>query len=82
MGPGLGHLDIFLLENHLAVIIGDFGGAFFPLDLVKGFDLGIAKNPFHYQFLCHSRFARFTGLRHLRSPRPIPYGNRGQHLLS
>jgi hypothetical protein len=29
-GPGLGDFDISLLEDDLAGVIGDFGGAFFP----------------------------------------------------
>jgi hypothetical protein len=48
-GPGFGHLDIFLFENDLAAVIGDFGRAFLPFDLIERFDLGIAKNPFDGQ---------------------------------
>ena len=42
--PRLGHLDIFLLENDLARVIGDFGGAPVPFNLVERLDLGIAEN--------------------------------------
>ena len=42
--PGLGHFDIFLFENDLAGVVGDFGGALVPFDLVERLDLGIAEN--------------------------------------
>ena len=42
--PRLGYLDVFLLEDHLAGIIGDFGGATVPFELVEGLDLGAAED--------------------------------------
>ena len=42
--PRLRHLDIFLLENHLAGVVGDFGGALVPFDLVERFDFGVAEH--------------------------------------
>src|SRR6185369_10392529 len=33
--PGLGHLDVLLLEDRLAGVVGDLSGALVPLDLVK-----------------------------------------------
>jgi hypothetical protein len=47
--PGFGHLDVFLLEDDFAGVVGDFGGALFPLDLVKGFHLGITEDAFDAQ---------------------------------
>jgi len=41
--PRLGHLDIFLLENDLARVISDFGGAPVPFNLVERLDLGLLK---------------------------------------
>lgn len=41
----IGHLDVFLLEDDLAGVVGDFGGAAVPFDLVERFDLGIAEDP-------------------------------------
>ena len=49
--PGLWHFDIFLFENDFAGVIGDFGGALFPFDLVEGFDLGLLNTRFHAQRL-------------------------------
>ena len=37
--PGLGHLDVLLLEDDLAGVVGDFRRAPFPFDLVEGLDL-------------------------------------------
>ena len=34
--PALGDLDVFLLENHLALFVGDGGGTQFPFDFVEG----------------------------------------------
>ena len=48
-GPVLGNFDPLLLEDGLAGIIGDFGSAAVPFDLVEGFDLGIAENPLEGQ---------------------------------
>jgi hypothetical protein len=31
----LRHLDVLLLENDLAAVVGDFRGAPFPFDLIK-----------------------------------------------
>src|SRR5450756_1718962 len=44
-GPRFRHFDIFLLEDDLAGIVGDFGGAPVPFDLVEGLYLGIAEHP-------------------------------------
>jgi hypothetical protein len=41
--PCFGDFNIFLFENHLARIVGDFSGSAFPLDLIKGVDFGIAE---------------------------------------
>src|SRR5580692_7304810 len=54
-GPRFGHLDIFLFENNLAAIVGNFSRALLPFDLVERFDLRIAKNPFDRQRFCRSR---------------------------
>ena len=43
--PVLGHLDVFLLENDLAALVGDLRRAGIPLDLVVGIPLGIAEHP-------------------------------------
>ena len=43
--PRLGHLDVLLLEDHLAVVVGDFGHPLFPFDLVERFDGRAAKDP-------------------------------------
>ena len=45
-GPGLGRLDVILPEDDLAGVVGDFGRAPVPFDLVEGFDVGVAENPF------------------------------------
>ena len=42
--PGFGHLDPLLLEDHLATVIGDFGDAAFPFDLVERRNLCIAEH--------------------------------------
>ena len=43
-GPGLRHFDVFLLEDDFAAVVGDFGGAAVPFDLVEGLDLGVAED--------------------------------------
>ena len=47
--PRLGHLDVFLLENDLAGVVGDFGGAPLPFDLVERLDFRVAENAFDGQ---------------------------------
>ena len=47
--PGLGHLDVLLLEDDLAGIVGDLGGAPFPFHLVKGIYTRRTENPFQIQ---------------------------------
>ena len=42
--PDLRHLDVFLLENDLAAVVGDFRRALFPFDLVERRDLRVAEN--------------------------------------
>jgi hypothetical protein len=41
--PALGDFDVFLLEDGLARIVGDFGGALVPLDFVVGMDAGLGE---------------------------------------
>jgi hypothetical protein len=38
--PGGGYFDIVLLEDSLAGIAGDFGGALFPDELINGMSTG------------------------------------------
>src|SRR5690348_5570475 len=53
--PRLRHLDVFLFENHLAGIIGDFGSATVPFDLVERPDFRIAENAVDAQcFFCRA----------------------------
>ena len=59
--PRLRHLDIFLLENDLAAVVGDFRGAFFPFDLVERLDLVVAENAFDAQRLLGFGFFWFHG---------------------
>jgi hypothetical protein len=59
--PGLGHLDVFLLENDLAGVVGDFGGALVPFDLVERLDLGVAENALDAQRFLADRFGWFHG---------------------
>jgi hypothetical protein len=47
--PGLGHLDVLLLEDRFAGIIGDLGRALLPLDLVEGFHFGVAEHAVELQ---------------------------------
>ena len=47
--PGFRYFDVLLFENNLPAIVGDFGGALVPFNLVKRLDSGIAKNPFNGQ---------------------------------
>ena len=64
--PGFRDLDVLLFEDNLAAVIGDLGGAPFPLDLIKGRDGKIAENALKTQaavflfldsvFSTHSRF--------------------------
>ena len=61
--PGLGHLDVFLLENDLAGIVGDFRRPPFPLDLVEGIDLGIAEDPLDAERSSWPRQRRSLGAR-------------------
>ncbi len=42
--PAFRHLDILLLEDHLAAVVGDLSGALFPLDLIERLHLRIAEN--------------------------------------
>ena len=42
--PALRHLDIFLLENHLAAILGDLRRAPFPIDLIERRDFRVAEH--------------------------------------
>src|ERR1019366_9736669 len=42
--PRFWHLDILLLENDLAGVVGDFGGALVPFDLVERLDFGVAEH--------------------------------------
>ena len=42
-GPVFGDLDIFLLEDHSALGVGDLSGAQFPFDLVVGRDAGLGE---------------------------------------
>jgi hypothetical protein len=41
--PALGDFDVLLLEDRLARIIGDLGGALFPFDFVVGMDAGLGE---------------------------------------
>ena len=75
-GPGLGHFDIFLFKNDLAAVIGDFGRAFLPLNLIERFDVGIAKNPFDGQAFGLSGPAQ-TGLGGGRGAGTAPGRRRG-----
>ena len=43
--PVLGHLDVFLLENDLAALVGNLRRAGIPLDFIVGISLGIAEHP-------------------------------------
>ncbi len=42
-GPVFGDFDVFLLENDVALGVGDGGGAEFPLDFVVGRDAGLGE---------------------------------------
>ena len=47
--PGFRHLDVFLLENHLAAVVRDLGRAPFPIDLVERCDVCVAENALETQ---------------------------------
>ena len=49
--PGFRHFDVVLLENDFAAVVGDFGGAFIPFDLVEGLDLRVAEDAIHFEGL-------------------------------
>ena len=51
--PALWHLHVFLFENHRAAVVGDFGRAPFPLDLIEWRHRRIAE---------HARNAQSTTL--------------------
>ena len=42
--PRLRNLDVFLLENHLAGVVGDLGGAAVPFDLIEWLDFRVTEN--------------------------------------
>src|SRR6266550_4995142 len=68
--PALWDLDVILLENNLAAVIGDLRRAPFPFDLIKWRNRGLTENSLEIQtriFLFRSpvfpvlgRFTRFT----------------------
>ena len=59
------HLDVFLLEDRLAGIVGDLGGALFPFEFVVGMDAGLGEDRIEGQALFLelrlTRFARDHG---------------------
>ena len=57
--PRLRHLDVFLFENHLVRVVGDFGGALVPFDLVERLDFGVAEHAFDAQRLFGFGFGGF-----------------------
>ena len=59
LAPALRHLDVFLLEDHLAAVVGDFRGAAFPFDLVEWRDGRIAEHPLETQTAIFLSFHRF-----------------------
>ena len=61
LGPGLGDFDVFLLEDDFAGVIGDFGGAAVPFELVEGFDLGVAEHAFEAERFAGGGLAGFYG---------------------
>ena len=80
--PGLRHFDILLLENDFAGVVGDFGGAPFPFDLVERMGFRIAESAFEASEL----FAVAGSLleRELRGPAGtggVPAGERQSKLI-
>jgi hypothetical protein len=67
--PGLWHFDVFLLEDDLAAVVGDFGGAALPFDLVERLDLGVAEDAFDGKGLAGGR--SFAAA-HCEWPKPSP----------
>ena len=45
--PVLGDLDVALLEDGLALLVLDAGGAQLPINLVKGMSPGLGKKTFN-----------------------------------
>ncbi len=58
--PALGHLDVFLLEDGLAGIVGDLRGPLFPVDFVEGMDVGLREDGLEREAL-GLRFRSSTG---------------------
>ena len=60
--PVFRNLDVFLLENHLAAVVGDLRRAPLPFDLLERRDRRVAKNALETQgrifLIRHATFAR------------------------
>src|SRR5262249_32979394 len=68
--PGLRHLDIFLLENDIPGVVGDFSGAPLPFDLIEGFELRATEDSLKGQGGPH--VGRRVALARARSKGGIP----------
>src|SRR2546427_5630067 len=83
--PGLRDLNVLLLEDRLSLLVGDQGGARFPLDFVEGIDPWTRVQAGEGQTAALRRAqaprARLWGAVKLRGPRPR-VGHEGPSLSS